>query len=252
MAKTNKTIKDLKITLDSDTEKTIEVPTQAVEADDNGELSFTLAKKPGAEFIAGNNKVSVIYKSEGGTTVNVKATLNLSGTDNKTAKLTPRSSVTLNFRGQMAIGPEAKPAVELAVRFGNMNKNKDWIIDFSDKLGDEAIPGTNINVGGLIEWLNKKNAEIAAEENNKLGTGSNVEKLELEKPDLLTEEQFEQVKNYIIEFKEFHFNITQKTFRIEIESKDDEQITIGSFTLKKVGLLVTNEELTEEEVKLLA
>ncbi len=247
------TITDLTITLDKDSGKKITPP--SVTLNDNGEFDqITLENTPDAAFTSGDNRVSITYTSPTGTEVNQKAILNLTGDDKKTAKLTPtKSSVTLNFRGLMAIGPEpADPAVTLAVRFGNMNKNKDWIIDFSDKIDKKETGGTKINVGQLVNWLNQKNMEVAANEKEGIKPDSTAEELKLQKPELLTDEQFKVIMDYNIVFKEFHFNITKKTFKIEIESEKGQSLTIGAFTLENIGFMVTNEELTEEEVLKLA
>ena len=219
MASETVTYTNFKITLDKNSAKEISVAPQSVTpVEDSSDLKIDLSPAPDDAFKQGDNFVTVTYTSDTGTVVTRKAKLTLDDTRNNAVLSPSKSSVTLNFRGQMAIGPDPlNPAVELAVRFGNMNKNKDWIIDFSDKVGDEKIPGTKINVGALVNWLNTKNEEVAANETAQVGTGSTVEKLELQKPELLTDGQFKDIMDYNIVFKEFHFNITQKTFKMRVK-----------------------------------
>ncbi len=54
-----------------------------------------------------------------------------------------------------------------------------------------------------------------------------------------------KVKDFEIIFNEFHFNMTSKTFKFDVQSKKDQSITFGNFTLKEVGFLVTNEPYEE-------
>lgn len=134
----------------------------------------------------------------------------------------------LNFNGKMKIkdpdtGDDDPVSAEISVRIGNMGEGTrgQWVIDLSDKQGGAA--GSSLNVGALIAW-SKKNA----------GAGQ---------PELppMEETQKQKLNNLIIDFKEFHFNITKKTFDIDVRSRPGSKLQIGSFIIEEVALQLTNE-----------
>lgn len=204
-------------------------------------LSFVL-KAANSEFKTGE-EVIVTYTAADSTTPIIKqGKYTIDKTTNTNISITDLKNVsnfTLNFTGQIGI---ADDAVMLSVRFGNMNKNKDWIIDFSDKTS--GAPGTKIKLTQLIEWINKKNKEITDEQKK-----DNVPEVALIIPPGISPTDQVKIANYEIIFKEFHFNITKKTFRIEVSSggEENQEITFGAFTIKKLGLILTNEEWVEEK-----
>ncbi len=144
--------------------------------------------------------------------------------------LTDASKFSLGLNGQVAIGPENNEAAAalLSVRVGNLrstqNPSGDWIIDFSDKT--DGATGSDINLKVLIDWISKK-------------TGDKPD------PNLMPEVKAEdgnakKPEDFIIQFKNFYFNITQKTFDFWVVSKEGQSIQFGNFTIKKAGFRITN------------
>ena len=139
------------------------------------------------------------------------------------------SKYGVGINGELLIGPEDKKEVAvLRVRVGNLvtkqNPSGDWIIDFSDKTDSEE--GSGINLQQLIDWIKEK-------------TKDDVQ------PDIPPikeegDEEAKEPKDFNILFKNFYFNITQRTFDFWVVSKGDESITFGDFTIRKVGFRVTN------------
>lgn len=194
-------------------------------------------------YTEGNDSTKPIIK-EGTYTITDNTKISITG-------LKDVSGMTVNFVGRIKVGdPNAdansNEAVMLSVRFGNMNKNRDWIIDLADRTN--GAPGTYIKLTELIAWINRQNTDSKNTEISGSNTASTVV---LEKPGGLSDDDFNKIdkEDFTIEIKALRFNITQKTFRIEVSSKQDETITFGAFTILKVGLLLTNERWTEEETK---
>ncbi|WP_452600605.1 hypothetical protein [Pontimicrobium sp. MEBiC06410] len=219
--------------------------------DKQGTFSATIVNKKATltdwdGFEAGDN-IQVIWKD--GTKVvarGVGGTIKKEGTEAgevviTISDLTDVSKYSVGLNGQMEIGEEGNPskAALVSVRIGNLktkeNPKADWIIDFSDKTG--KAEGSEIDVKTLIAWIQKKTGD-----NNKPELPAIKDKDGNDK----------SVEDFIIEFKDFYYNITQKVFDFNIASKEGNEITFGDFTIKNVGFRVTNnavtiEETTEEE-----
>ncbi|KAA2239604.1 hypothetical protein F0L74_25775 [Chitinophaga agrisoli] len=149
-------------------------------------------------------------------------------TNKKTATisgLTNVSKYSVDLTGQIEIGPKNSDAVaHVNVRIGNMitpqNLKGDTIIDFSNEV-DSTEGVSKLDLNGLISWI-KDNGDSGAT-------------VELPKLDGDT-----QPGEFILEFKKFYVNITQKTFDFWVESAAKQSITFGNITIKQVGFRVTN------------
>jgi hypothetical protein len=216
---------DLNISLDdSILEITNDLTTTMTVVDTDGKLvSFTPSDTDNIEV---NYQIT---NAEGGT----KEVREIGGSYKYVGKsaiisgLKPVPKMSMQFYGQLAIGKpltdKQKPPVNLSVRVGNMsNKHQDWIIDFSDKV--DGAPGSSIELTSLIAWIQDKNKTSETVGLPKDAKG----------PD---------IKQFLIRFDEFHFNITQKTFNIKVQSEDKSTITFGDFEIMKIGFQITNEPL---------
>lgn len=168
------------------------------------------------------NGATVVYRAVGGTFA-------LSGTTVTISGLANASKYSVGINGQLAIGPEGNDAAAaiLNVRMGNLvtkvNTKGDWIIDFSDRIDDAG--GSEINLKVLIDWITKNTGDTAAPQ----------------LPDIKGEDgTSKKPEDFIILFKDFYYNITQKTFDFWVTSKEGQTIKFGAFTIKKVGFRVTN------------
>jgi hypothetical protein len=168
------------------------------------------------------NGATVVYRAVGGTFA-------LSGTTVTISGLANASKYSVGINGQLAIGPEGNDAAAaiLNVRMGNLvtkiNTKGDWIIDFSDRIDDAG--GSEINLKVLIDWITKNTGDTAAPQ----------------LPDIKGEDgTTKKPEDFIILFKDFYYNITQKTFDFWVTSKEGQTIKFGAFTIKKVGFRVTN------------
>ncbi len=168
------------------------------------------------------NGATVVYRAVGGTFALNGTTVTISGLANA-------SKYSVGINGQLAIGPEGNDAAAaiLNVRMGNLvtklNTKGDWIIDFSDKT-DEA-EGSEINLKVLIDWITRNTGDTATPQ----------------LPDIKGEDgTSKKPEDFIILFKDFYYNITQKTFDFWVTSKQGQTIKFGAFTIKKVGFRVTN------------
>ena len=106
------------------------------------------------------------------------------------------------------------------------------MIDLSDR--QEGNPPSSLNVSALIKWVKGKASEQAEPEIDpeiKTGDGTPLK---------------DKLKTFIVNFEQFHFNITKKTFDIDIRSAAGSEITFGAFTLKEVGFQLTNEVKEEK------
>ncbi len=188
-----------------------------VKADDNIQVTW----KDGAKVVA---------RAVGGTVTVKDKEVTISG-------LVDVSKYHIGLNGQIAIGPKNKPAEAalLSVRLGNMpsqsNPKSDWLVDFSDKT--DKAEGSKINLTVLIDWI--------------MDTSGDSNRPEL--PEIKGEDGQPKTGNdFIIEFKDFYFNITQKTFDVNVASAEGSTITFGDFTIKKAGFRVTNAAVEIEPV----
>jgi hypothetical protein len=146
------------------------------------------------------------------------------------SELQDASKYRFNLNGKIEIGPvkeelkAANPPVSISVRLGNMiteaNPKGDTIIDFSDKT--DGAKGTQIELAALIDWIGDK-------------SGDTDGKLEL--PSGSDDAAVNKCK---IEFKQFYFNITQKTFDFSVQTAEGTSFQIGSFTIKQAAIQFTN------------
>lgn len=165
-----------------------------------------------------------------------KGTVTISG-------LQDASKYSIGINGQIAIGDPKKieDAALVSISIGNIrsgaNPKADTIINLSDKTYSDE--GTQINLTALLAWIQgqdegseKPALPVAGD-----GTDSPI------KPN-----------DFMIEFKELYYNTTQKTFDIDVHNSKGSEITFGSFTIKNVGLRITNTpiELPKKETKELA
>ncbi|WP_343688367.1 hypothetical protein [Chitinophaga sp.] len=182
------------------------------------------------DFATPTDNIQVTW-SEGATVVTraVGGTLSLSGNSVSISGLANASRYSVGINGQLTIGPEGDDAAAaiLNIRAGNIvskqNPKGDWIIDFSDKTDDAT--GSEINLKVLIDWIKRNTGDTTAVQlpaiKDENGTDKNPE-------------------DFIILFKNFYYNITQKTFDFWVTSKEGQTIRFGNFTIKKVGFRVTN------------
>ncbi|WP_452598682.1 hypothetical protein [Pontimicrobium sp. MEBiC01747] len=164
-------------------------------------------------------------KKEGTEAGKVKITIN---------GLMKMPGLSLDLRGQIAIGPKnPKPgqpeAALVSVRMGNTKTDKnlkgDKFIDFSDKT--DGAPGSYIRLDQLVAWIKEETESTATVTYPELKDANDAEV-----PD---------VQEFLIEFKEFHFNIDQKTFDFNVQSRKDDEFKFGNFTIKNVGFRISNE-----------
>jgi len=144
--------------------------------------------------------------------------------------LSPVTPFGLNFSGKVEIKDPKKPketpaAATLKVRIGNMGKDTrgQWVIDLSDKEADG--PPSSVNVSVLLAWLQ--------------GQAST------EQPDTPPMENPKQLEDLVVIFDEFHFNITNKSFDINVHSTGS--LKIGAFEIKDLALQLTNEPQKEKK-----
>jgi hypothetical protein len=168
------------------------------------------------------NGATVVYRAVGGTFA-------LSGTTVTISGLANASKYSVGINGQLTIGPAGNDAAAaiVNVRIGNLvtkiNPKGDWIIDFSDKT-DEA-GGSEINLAVLIDWIKRNTGDDTVPQLPAIKGEDGTDK---------------NPGDFIILFKDFYYNITQKTFDFWVTSKEGQTIKFGSFTIKKVGFRVTN------------
>jgi hypothetical protein len=190
------------------------------------------------------------------------------------------SQYSVGLTGKLAIGEDENKAALISVSIGNLNPAREWIINFSDK--QDGDKGTYIKLVALINWIKEKNKQDTQEvtypkiktlpaANNKAAEnpdnkskevtnnalaenqGSTPDGAENKKPEVVEVKAVEP-KDFVIEFKSFYYNITQKTFDVWVASKENESISFEGFTIKNVGFRVTNVPipLPIEEKKVLA
>lgn len=169
-----------------------------------------------------SNGATVVSRAVGGTFAQTGTTITISGLANA-------SKYSVGVNGQLTIGPEGNDAAAaiVNVRVGNLvtkiNPKGDWIVDFSDKTDDAG--GSEINLKVLIDWIKRNTGDAAVPELPAVKGEDGTDK----KPE-----------DFIILFKDFYYNITQKTFDFWVTSKEGQTIKFGNFTIKKVGFRVTN------------
>lgn len=156
------------------------------------------------------------------------------------SNLEPVASFGLNINGKLEIkDPNAAqpdpPTAIISVRMGNMGKgtNRQWVIDLSDR--QDGNPPSSLNVSALIKWVKAKANESSEPEID---------------PEIKTKDGTplkDKLQTFIVNFEQFHFNITKKTFDIDIRSAEGSEITFGAFTLKEIGFQLTNEVRTEKK-----
>ncbi len=146
----------------------------------------------------------------------------------------------MGVHGQIEIGPENSddeedPVANVGIRVGNipseMNPNGDWFIDLSDK--QDGATGTFVRLDSLITWIGRE-------------AGTNTKDVAI--PQTGDEAgDTPKLEDFTVEFNQFHFNVTQKTFDIDVSSKKGQSITFGNFTIKNVGFRLTNEPVSLPE-----
>lgn len=156
------------------------------------------------------------------------------------SNLEPALSFGLNLNGKLEIKdpslpPDGAPTAIINVRMGNMGQGtkQQWVIDLSDKQDDN--PPSSLNVSALIKWVKAKADEKDDPALDSEITTSDGKPLK------------DQLADFVIEFEQFHFNISKKTFDIDIRSKKGSEITFKMFTLKEVGFQLTNEVKQEKK-----
>ncbi|MBW8683013.1 hypothetical protein [Chitinophaga rhizophila] len=183
------------------------------------------------QFATANDNIQVTWSN--GTTEVIRAvngTLVVDGTTATISGLTNASKYSVGVNGQLTIGPEGNDAAAAIVniRLGNLisklNPKGDWIIDFSDKT-DEA-GGSEINLQVLIDWIKRNTGDSTVPQFPAIKDANGA--------------TTKEPKDFIIQFKDFYYNITQKTFDFWVTSKEGQTISFGNFTIKKVGFRVTN------------
>lgn len=163
--------------------------------------------------------------------------------ENKTftlSNLEPVPGFGLSINGKLEIKDPAAADSDpssaiISVRMGNMGKgtNRQWVIDLSDR--QDGNPPSSLNLSALIKWVKAKSKEQSEPEIDpeiKTADGTPLK---------------DKLQTFIINFEQFHFNITKKTFDIDIRSAEGSEITFGAFILKEVGFQLTNEVRKEEK-----
>ncbi|OXG04184.1 hypothetical protein BC749_102870 [Flavobacterium araucananum] len=183
------------------------------------------------------DNIGVIWEEDGKEVIRaVGGTLEKKGKEATISGLESVSKYSFDVNGQLSIGPKDKPdAVSLSVRVGNIrsakNPKADTIINFSDT--EDGATESSIKLNDLVDWIKDKSGDT---EVVKFPEKDNVDAAK-------------QPKNFEIVFKKFYYNITQKTFDINVQSKEDNEIKFGAFTITKVGFRVTNTPVTFKEEK---
>lgn len=181
----------------------------------------------------GSEKYKLVYRGVGGSFTYKDKKVTIKG-------LMDVSKLNMAFKGVLEVGPETKPEEErkavarLSVRISNINKLQQWIIDLSHQ--EKNVDGSYINLKELLEWMKKKAPEsidkdkkddelleIADAEEVTDGVDDKDEPAELT-PVEETEEEKPKAEDFIIKFKKFHFNITRKTFHIDVRSLSNDEI----------------------------
>jgi hypothetical protein len=214
-----------------------------------GAAKITAAGVVSEEWNKFNEKDNIQVTWTDDTTPNKPLARAVNGTysisDDKTVTISglqDASKYSIGINGQIAIGkPGATDAALVSISMGNIrseaNPKADTIINLSDKTYSDK--GTQINLTALLAWIQGQDegSEKPALPEAGDGTPSPI------KPN-----------DFMIEFKELYYNITQKTFDIDVHNSAGSEITFGAFTIKNVGLRITNTpiELPKKETKELA
>lgn len=168
--------------------------------------------------------VGGILKKEGETGPK-KGKITISG-------LMDASKFSLGLNGQIEIGPKIEtptdPVAVISVRIGNLNSRRDWIIDLSDK--QDGAAGTSVRLDSLIAWAGGQ-------------TGDDTTNVAIPQTGDEAEGNTPALEDFTVEFNAFNFNVTQKTFDIDVSSKKGDAITFGALTIKNVGFRVSNESV---------
>lgn len=190
--------------------------------------SATATAATWADFAAADN-IEVTWKD--GDKVVARGVGGTYSLNDKTVTITGlanASKFTIGVNGEIAIGPKAGNAaaivrVNMTNAVSEQNPKGDTIIDFSDKTNNAE--GSVINLADLLVWL-KDNT----------GTSDDVKV-----PDVKdTAGNPVKAESFQIQFKNFYFNITQRTFDFWVVSKAGQSIQFGNFTISNVGFRITN------------
>jgi hypothetical protein len=148
------------------------------------------------------------------------------------------SKISMGLNGQIKIAPKTEPdpvknpTAVISVRMGNIpsdvNPNGDWLIDLSDK--QDGATGTSVRLDSLITWIGSQ-------------TGDDTTDVAIPQTGDEASDQ-PKLEEFTVEFNQFHFNITQKTFDIDVSSKKGQSLTFGNFTIENVGFRLTNEPIS--------
>lgn len=185
------------------------------------------------------DNIGVIWEEDGKEVIRaVGGTLEKKGKEATISGLESVSKYSFDVNGQLSIGPKDKPdAVSLSVRVGNIrsakNPKADTIINFSDT--EDGATESSIKLNDLVDWIKDKSGD--------------TEVVKFPEKEGLDEKSPDQPKNFEIVFKKFYYNITQKTFDINVQSKENNEIKFGAFKITKVGFRVTNTPVTFKEDK---
>lgn len=147
----------------------------------------------------------------------------LTGTSATISGLVDVSQFSVGVTGELEIGKDTSIA-KLNISIGNLNAHREWIIDFSNQR--DGATGSEINLQALIDWIRTKNKDLPVTDDLP--------------PVSKSDGTVAPVKDFIIQFKQFYFNIDRKTFDFWVQSKEGGNLKFGEFELKSVGFRVTN------------
>ena len=171
-------------------------------------IRFTI-KEDNSALILGNGKLSEGNKSISELSLIKKTKLDFEGTlEIKSPKQTAGNKVA-----------------QINVKIGNLNPKEDWIINMSNKVENKP---SSLDVASLIDWIQDKGADATVE----LPEGKN-------------ESNF---KGFVVEFEDLYFNITQKDYKIKLQTKKDETLTLlEKFTISNIKFTLTNMDIPKEK-----
>ncbi len=209
----------------------------------NGTITNDKAtKKDWTSFATNTDNIQVTWSDDGkviaravGGRIKVEGKTGVGNGKITISDLMDVSGLSLGLNGQIHIAPkettDPNPTAIISVRVGNINERRDWLIDLSDK--KDGAPGTSVRLDSLVAWAQGKTGDTTD-----VALPSTGEEDPGNQPTL---------KDFTVEFNQLHFNITQKTFDIDVSSKEGNQITFGNFTIQNVGFRLTNETVEVSE-----
>ncbi|KAA3640101.1 MAG: hypothetical protein DWQ02_02580 [Bacteroidetes bacterium] len=163
--------------------------------------------------------------------------------DPNNAEALKRAKASAADVGKTADEITSAPTARISISVGNMNPDGDWIIDLSNSQVEGG--GSYIDIRALIDWVKSKDTSLTKDPALPDSQEVVLKDKNNQSLDLPT------IEKYRIEFKDFWYNITKKTFKIDVQSKSGDELTIGAFTIKQLGFTLTNDASEADYKKLM-